>query len=78
MCGAVAAVCRSVFDDLKLHRLEAACLPHNEASIGVLRQNGFTHEGLARRYLKIDGFWRDHLLFALLAEDLPRSGRTST
>ncbi len=79
MTAAVAAVAPFVFDELKLHRLEAACLPHNQASIRVLQQNGFKNEGLARRYLKIDGEWRDHLLFALLAEDpravIPASGR---
>ena len=73
MTSAVAAVAPFVFDELKLHRLEAACLPHNQASIRVLQQNGFQNEGLARRYLKIDGEWRDHLLFALLADD-PRLG----
>ena len=72
MKAAVAAVAPFVFDELKLHRLEAACLPHNQASIRVLQQNGFQNEGLARRYLKIDGQWRDHLLFALLADD-PRT-----
>ena len=72
MTSAVAAVAPFVFDELKLHRLEAACLPHNQASIRVLQLNGFQNEGLARRYLKIDGQWRDHLLFALLADD-PRT-----
>ena len=72
MKAAVAAVAPFVFDELKLHRLEAACLPHNQASIRVLQLNGFQNEGLARRYLKIDGQWRDHLLFALLADD-PRT-----
>ncbi len=74
MSLAVAAALPFVFDELKLHRLEAACLPHNVASIRVLEANGFTHEGLARRYLKIDGVWLDHLLFALVADD-PRQRR---
>jgi [ribosomal protein S5]-alanine N-acetyltransferase len=74
MTNAVAGVARFVFDDLKLHRLEAACLPHNEGSIRVLLNNGFQQEGLARRYLKINGIWRDHLLFALLSDD-PRPAR---
>ena len=69
MSGAVAALVPFVFDELNLHRLEAACLPHNQASIGVLRGNGFQQEGLARRYLRIDGVWRDHLLFGLLQDD---------
>ena len=70
MTRAVSAVLPFVFDELKLHRLEAACLPHNQASIRVLRNNGFQQEGLARRYLKIDGVWLDHLLFAIVSDDL--------
>lgn len=58
------------FRDLRLHRVEAACLPSNAPSIAVLRGNGFQEEGLARRYLKINGAWCDHLLFALLSDDI--------
>jgi [ribosomal protein S5]-alanine N-acetyltransferase len=79
MTEAVAATAKFVFDELQLHRVEAACLPHNHASIRVLEQNGFQYEGLARRYLKIDGTWRDHLLYALLTDDprgIPAGGRT--
>ena len=54
------------FQRLGLHRVEAACLPTNEASQGVLRRAGFRQEGLARAYLKINGVWRDHLLFGLV------------
>ena len=70
MSRAVAAAVPFVFDTLKLHRLEAACLPSNLASIALLRKCGFTEEGYARRYLKINGIWQDHLLFAVLAEDI--------
>ncbi|MEQ1888228.1 MAG: GNAT family protein [Alphaproteobacteria bacterium] len=59
-----------VFDHLSLHRLEAACVPNNEPSKAVLRHAGFQEEGLARRYLRINGVWQDHLLFALLESDL--------
>jgi ribosomal-protein-alanine N-acetyltransferase len=69
MADAVRTVLPFVFGQLGLHRLEAACLPNNEASVRLLRSSGFTHEGHARRYLKINGEWRDHLLFAILAED---------
>jgi ribosomal-protein-alanine N-acetyltransferase len=55
------------FHQLGLHRVEAACLPHNKASIGLLLKCGFMQEGLARGYLKIAGEWHDHLLFARLA-----------
>ena len=58
-----------VFDDLGLHRLEAACLLENQPSRELLRQCGFAEEGYARQYLRIDGAWRDHLLFALLQSD---------
>jgi [ribosomal protein S5]-alanine N-acetyltransferase len=60
------------FEGLRLHRLEAACLPHNAASIRVLAKNGFQAEGRARRYLKINGNWQDHLLFALNEDDARR------
>jgi ribosomal-protein-alanine N-acetyltransferase len=63
----VKAVCRFGFQRLGLHRLEAACLPTNEASTGVLLKAGFKQEGLARAYLRINGNWRDHLLFGLIS-----------
>ena len=69
MRKAVALAIDYAFDELCLHRVEAACLPSNAASIAVLRRNGFQEEGLARRYLKINGAWCDHLLFALLIDD---------
>lgn len=52
--------------EMNLHRLEAACLPHNEASISLLKRVGFEQEGFARSYLKIAGRWEDHVLFARL------------
>jgi ribosomal-protein-alanine N-acetyltransferase len=58
------------FHDLKLERLEAACLPENAASIRVLEKAGFRREGYARAYLSIAGRRRDHLLFGLLKSDL--------
>ena len=57
------------FDHLNLHRVEASCLPANQASRGLLEKLGFTCEGLARGYLRINGCWRDHLLYAMLKED---------
>ncbi len=68
-----AAVCALVpyaFNELRLHRIQAACLPENEASKAVLRKAGFEEEGIARGYLRINGAWRDHLLFAMLASDV--------
>lgn len=55
------------FRTLALHRLEAACLPQNEASRRLLNQAGFKEEGLASAYLKINGVWRDHVLFGLVS-----------
>ncbi len=57
------------FERLRLHRIEAACLPHNAASRGVLMKAGFREEGYAREYLCIDGKWQDHVLFGLLASE---------
>lgn len=57
------------FEELGLHRVEAACLPSNEPSRRLLRRCGFHEDGYARKYLKIRGEWHDHLLFSLLAED---------
>jgi len=69
MQRAVRSIVPFAFDELRLHRLEAACLPHNAPSIAVLERNGFQPEGIARRYLKIDGRWQDHALYSLLADD---------
>ncbi len=69
MTAAVRAVVPFVFDTLRLHRLEAACIPKNVASVQLLDKSGFQREGLARRYLRINGVWQDHLLFALLDDD---------
>lgn len=63
MTEAVRLVLDFAFDHLRLHRMEAACLPRNAASIALLRRTGFTEEGYARAYLKISGRWQDHLLF---------------
>jgi ribosomal-protein-alanine N-acetyltransferase len=78
MTEAVSALLPFVFDQLGLHRVEAACLPHNAASIRLLKACGFTEEGYARHYLRINGEWHDHLLFAILAEDraLPSQGKS--
>jgi ribosomal-protein-alanine N-acetyltransferase len=72
MTAAVRTVIPFVFDSLELHRLEAACLPTNTASIKLLERTGFEREGLARRYLRINGVWQDHLLYALLDTDMRR------
>lgn len=57
------------FERLRLHRVEAACLPHNVPSRALLRKAGFREEGYAREYLCINGKWQDHVLFGLLASE---------
>ena len=68
---AVALVCDHAFGPARLHRLQADIRPENGPSRGLVHRLGFRHEGLLRRYLHIDGDWRDHDTFALLAEDVP-------
>ena len=74
----VRAIVGYAFDKLKLHRLEAACLPTNAGSRRVLEKSGFRQEGYARAYLKINGEWADHLLFGLVEDEVDRGGRTSS
>jgi ribosomal-protein-alanine N-acetyltransferase len=69
MSEALVALLDFCFGELNLHRIEAACLPHNVASRKLLEKCGFQGEGYARNYLKINGKWQDHLLFGVLAED---------
>jgi ribosomal-protein-alanine N-acetyltransferase len=69
MSDAVRALIPFIFRTLGLHRIEAACLTANQASRSLLAQAGFREEGLARRYLLINGQWADHLLFALLEDE---------
>lgn len=69
MRSAVGAVQTFAVDGLRLHRLEAACMPTNLPSIRVLEGCGFTREGFARQYLKINGRWEDHILFGFVEGD---------
>ncbi|MEQ8247446.1 MAG: GNAT family protein [Alphaproteobacteria bacterium] len=69
MSDALKVTVRFVFEGLRLHRLEAACIPTNKPSQGVLKKCGFREEGLAREYLCINGVWQDHKLFALVSTD---------
>jgi len=72
MTAAVRALVPAAFDVLRLHRVEAACIPTNLASVRLLEKTGFRREGYARSYLCINGTWQDHLLYARLQND-PRS-----
>lgn len=57
------------FSAMRLHRIEAACIPGNTRSIRVLEKVGFTREGLLRSYLRINGAWQDHYLYSLIADE---------
>ena len=72
MTAAVRALVPAAFDVLRLHRVEAACIPTNLASVRLLEKTGFRREGYARSYLCINGTWQDHLLYARLQND-PRN-----
>jgi [ribosomal protein S5]-alanine N-acetyltransferase len=69
MTAAMRALVPFCFGTLRLHRLEAACIPSNAASVRLLEKTGFTREGYARAYLCINGTWQDHLLYARLKDD---------
>ena len=64
MTEALGLLCVYCFSTLGLHRLEAACIPDNARSIRILEKTGFAREGYLRSYLKINGVWRDHVLYA--------------
>ena len=70
MTDAVTSLVRYCITKLGLHRIEAACLANNAASRRVLTKAGFVEEGVARKYLKINGQWRDHVLFAVIEDAL--------
>jgi [ribosomal protein S5]-alanine N-acetyltransferase len=64
MTAAVSTLVPFAFATLKLHRIEAACIPDNAPSVRLLEKTGFVREGYAREYLCINGIWQDHLLYA--------------
>ncbi len=66
MTAAVRALVPFAFNSLRLHRLEAACIPSNTGSIKLLEKTGFVREGYAPEYLCINGVWQDHLLYGRL------------
>ena len=74
MREAIGALVHHAFTQLDLSRIEAACLPENAASRGVLERAGFKYEGVAQSFLQINGRWRTHVLYANLRHD--RRGRT--
>lgn len=78
MTGAVRLATGYAFENLRLRRIEAACVPGNTPSRRLLERVGFLREGYAREYLCINGIWQDHLLYALLRADRRPEGRSDT
>ena len=72
MQDAVRSLVTHAFAAMRLHRIEAACIPGNVPSIRVLEKAGFEREGLLRSYLRIDGVWQDHYLYARIAGEARR------
>ena len=72
MLEALRLLINYTFETLRLHRIEAACIPDNLRSLRLLEKAGFRREGLLRSYLRINGVWQDHYLYALIAGDPPR------
>ena len=75
MREAIGGLVHFAFTDLDLSRIEAACLPENTASRGLLEKSGFKYEGVAQSYLQIAGRWRTHVLYANLRND--RRGKSA-
>ncbi|WP_300376663.1 GNAT family protein [Henriciella sp.] len=70
MRRALADVLRLAFEEFDLHRVEAAIMPDNTRSRALAERLGFREIGLSRAYLKLDGHWRDHVLYEISAGDL--------
>ena len=68
---AVALAMDYMFTTIGLHRVEIAIRPENNASIRVVQKLGLRYEGLKQKYIHINSDWRDHLIFALTAEEVP-------
>lgn len=66
---ALVLVCRAAFEDLHLHRLQVSIIPRNGASRRVVEKVGLREEGLAQRYLEINGVWEDHIRYAITVEE---------
>ena len=69
MPEALVVLARFAFTDLRLHRIQVAIIPRNDRSLRVVDKLGFRNEGVAERYLEINGVWEDHVRFAMTAEE---------
>ena len=61
---------KTLFKELKLHRIEANIMPHNKPSLELAKRLGFEYEGLAKKYLKINGKWEDHVHMTIINYDI--------
>lgn len=75
---ALVVVLRFAFEELHLHRVQAAIVPRNESSLGVAKKLDLREEGTALKYLEINGVWEDHIRMALTAEDWSERGAELT
>jgi ribosomal-protein-alanine N-acetyltransferase len=71
---ALVCVCRSAFEELHLHRVQVSIIPRNSASRRVVEKLGIRDEGIAQRYLEINGVWEDHVRYAITAEEWDERG----
>ena len=71
---ALVVVARFAFDDLRLHRIQVAIIPRNGASRRVVEKLGLREEGMAERYLEINGVWEDHVRYAMTSEEWAQRG----
>jgi ribosomal-protein-alanine N-acetyltransferase len=69
MSAALHLTVHHIFHELSLHRIEAACIPHNHKSLTLLEKAGFEREGILKDYLKINGVWQDHVMLSLIKDD---------
>jgi ribosomal-protein-alanine N-acetyltransferase len=69
MPEAVVTMLQYAFESLRLHRIEINIIPRNAASRRVVEKLGLRFEGIAERYLEIDGAWEDHARYAITAEE---------
>ncbi|MDA8261254.1 MAG: GNAT family protein [Actinomycetota bacterium] len=66
---ACAAIFRFAFEELRLHRIQISIVPRNSASLRVVEKLGLRQEGVAERYIEINGIWEDHAIFAITREE---------
>ncbi len=74
MPEALVLLCRSAFEDLRLHRVQISIIPRNTASRRVVEKLGIRDEGVAQRYLEINGVWEDHIRYAMTVEEWEQRG----